>query len=166
MTGRARTPRDAVDPVSAPPRARRAGPVVLVLPVVVLAIALGILAGCGSSSSGSSGSSGGPTGSGAATTGAGAGAATTGAGRSAIAPAVTIKNFSFGPSTVTVAVGTTVTWTNTDDAPHTVTARDASFSSPTLSKGKSFSFTFRKAGTYSYLCSIHQYMSGTVVVHG
>ncbi len=164
MTGPARTPRDAADPVSAPPRTRRAGPAALVLPVVVLAIALGILAGCGSSSSGSSGSSGGPTGSGAATTGAGT--ATTGAGRSAIAPAVTIKNFSFGPSTVTVAVGTTVTWTNTDDAPHTVTARDASFSSPTLSKGKSFSFTFRKAGTYSYLCSIHQYMSGTVVVHG
>jgi plastocyanin len=67
---------------------------------------------------------------------------------------IEIKNFSFG-NPVTVKVGTTVTWTNEDDAPHTVTADDNSFDSKTFNKGGTFSFTFNKAGEFSYYCAIH-----------
>jgi plastocyanin len=77
---------------------------------------------------------------------------------------VKIDNFSFGPATLTVPVGTTVTWTNRDDIPHTVVSTDGVFKSKVLDTDEKFSFTFSKAGTYSYFCSIHPKMTGKVVV--
>ncbi len=79
--------------------------------------------------------------------------------------AVTIANFAFGPAALTVAVGTTVTWTNSDTAGHTVTADDGSFKSGTLGTGATFTQTFAKAGTFAYHCSIHKSMTGTITVH-
>jgi plastocyanin len=80
--------------------------------------------------------------------------------------AVAIDNFAFGPDTLTVAAGTTVTWTNHDDEPHTVVSGDNPrlFKSSALDVGDKFSFKFDKPGTYTYFCSIHPHMTGTVVV--
>jgi len=69
---------------------------------------------------------------------------------------VKIDNFSFGPATLTVAPGTTVTWVNHDDIPHTVVSTDSVFKSKVLDTDEKFSFTFTKAGTYPYFCSIHR----------
>jgi plastocyanin len=77
---------------------------------------------------------------------------------------VKIDNFSFGPTSITVAVGTTVTWTNRDDIPHTVVSTDGVFKSKVMDTDEKFSFTFTKAGTFAYFCSIHPKMTGTVVV--
>ena len=77
---------------------------------------------------------------------------------------VKIDNFSFGPTTITVLVGTTVTWTNRDDIPHTVVSTDGVFKSKVMDTDEKFSFTFTKAGTFAYFCSIHPKMTGTVVV--
>jgi amicyanin len=77
---------------------------------------------------------------------------------------VKIDNFSFGPATVTVAAGTTVTWTNRDDIPHTVVSDDKVFKSKVMDTDETFSFTFSKPGTYSYFCSVHPKMTGKVVV--
>ena len=77
---------------------------------------------------------------------------------------VKIDNFSFGPTSITVAVGTTVTWTNRDDIPHTVVSTDGVFKSKVMDTDENFSFTFTKAGTFAYFCSIHPKMTGTVVV--
>jgi amicyanin len=77
---------------------------------------------------------------------------------------VKIDNFSFGPSELKVAVGTIVTWTNRDDIPHTVVSTDGAFKSKVLDTDEKFSFTFSKAGTYPYFCSIHPKMTGKVVV--
>jgi plastocyanin len=77
---------------------------------------------------------------------------------------VKIDNFSFGPSDLTVPVGTTVTWTNRDDIPHTVVSTDKVFKSKVLDTDEKFSFTFSKAGTYPYFCSIHPKMTGKIVV--
>ena len=78
--------------------------------------------------------------------------------------AVTIDNFNFSPMTLTVAAGTTVTWTNNDDIPHTVRAVDGSFHSKPLDTADSYSFTFAKPGVYSYFCSVHPKMVGKVIV--
>jgi len=77
---------------------------------------------------------------------------------------VKIDNFSFGPGTLTVPVGTTVTWTNRDDIPHTVVSTDGVFKSKVLDTDEKFSYTFSKAGTYPYFCSIHPKMTGKVSV--
>jgi len=77
---------------------------------------------------------------------------------------VKIDNFSFNPATLTVAVGATVTWINRDDIPHTVVSTDGVFKSKTLDTDEKFSYTFTKAGTYSYFCSIHPKMTGKIVV--
>ncbi len=77
---------------------------------------------------------------------------------------VKIDNFSFGPATLTVAVGTTVTWTNRDDIPHTVVSDEKVFKSKVLDTDEKFSFTFTNPGTYPYFCSIHPKMTGKVVV--
>lgn len=77
---------------------------------------------------------------------------------------VKIDNFSFGPATLTVVAGTTVTWTNRDDIPHTVVSDDKVFKSKVLDTDEKFSFTFTKPGTYPYFCSIHPKMTGKVVV--
>jgi plastocyanin len=79
---------------------------------------------------------------------------------------VKIDNFSFGPVTLTVPAGATVTWINRDDIPHTVVSTDDSkmFKSKVLDTDEKFSFTFSKAGTYPYFCSIHPKMTGKVIV--
>jgi plastocyanin len=77
---------------------------------------------------------------------------------------VKIDNFSFGPGTLTVPVGTTVTWTNRDDIPHTVVSTEGLFKSKVLDTDEKFSFTFSKAGTFPYFCSIHPKMTGKIVV--
>src|SRR5258708_22669730 len=77
---------------------------------------------------------------------------------------VKIENFSFGRATLTVAPGTTVTWVNHDDIPHTVVSTDSVFKSKVLDTDEKFSFTFTKTGTYPYFCSIHPKMTATVVV--
>ena len=77
---------------------------------------------------------------------------------------VRIDNFTFGPVTLTVPVGTTVTWTNKDDIPHTVVSTDRAFKSEVLDTDEKFSFTFTKAGNYPYFCSIHPKMTGKLTV--
>jgi plastocyanin len=77
---------------------------------------------------------------------------------------VKIDNFSFGPAELTVAVGTTVTWTNRDDIPHTVVSTDKVFKSKVLDTDEKFSYTFTQAGSFPYFCSIHPKMTGKVAV--
>jgi plastocyanin len=77
---------------------------------------------------------------------------------------IAIQNFAFSPTTVTVKAGSTVTWTNQDQDAHTVTAMAGPFHSPTLNTGQSFHYTFTTAGRYDYLCTIHPFMTATVVV--
>ncbi|MFA4850426.1 MAG: cupredoxin family copper-binding protein [Methanoregula sp.] len=80
---------------------------------------------------------------------------------------IAIKNFAFVPTPLTVKSGTTVTWTNQDSAPHTIvsdTGSPVSIVSDSLSTGASFTFTFTQPGTYTYHCSIHPSMKGTVIV--
>lgn len=73
--------------------------------------------------------------------------------------------FTFKPKTITIKVGTTVTWTNTTTTTHTVTSDDGkTFNSGFISPGGKFSFTFTKAGTYGYHCAIHPFMKGTIIV--
>ena len=77
---------------------------------------------------------------------------------------VKIDNFSFNPATLTVAVGTTVTWTNRDDIPHKVVSSDNVFKSKALDTDEKFSYTFSKTGRYPYFCSLHPKMTGKIVV--
>jgi len=77
---------------------------------------------------------------------------------------VSIDNFAFAPASLTVRVGSTVTWTNRDEEPHTVAATDGSFHSPGMGTGATYARTFPTAGTFDYVCSIHPSMHGTVVV--
>lgn len=77
---------------------------------------------------------------------------------------VSINNFSFSPAEISVKVGDTVVWTNNDSVSHTIAAKDGSFSSPVLSNGSTFKFTFTKAGYTDYICSIHPSMTGKVEV--
>ena len=79
-------------------------------------------------------------------------------------PTIKIDNFVFGPEALTVTVGTTVTWINQDDIPHTVVANDKSFKSKVLDTDERFSFNFTKPGEYGYFCSLHPHMVGKVIV--
>jgi len=80
------------------------------------------------------------------------------------ANSVSIVNMSFSPATLTVTAGTNVTWTNNDGMTHTVTADDDSFDSGNITMGSKFSKVFPTAGTFSYHCTIHPTMKGTIVV--
>jgi plastocyanin len=80
--------------------------------------------------------------------------------------AVKIDNFTFTPQRVNVKAGTTVTWANQDDIPHTVTSATKAFRSKALDTDDKFSFTFTTAGVYEYFCSLHPHMTGTIVVEG
>ena len=120
------------------------------LAVVVLVALAALVAACGGSSS-------------ANTTTPTTPAATTGG--TATASAVAIQNFAFTPKTLTVAPGTTVTWTNNDSTPHNVistvsislnSATTSTIASANLNQGQTFSFTFTKKGVYFYECSIHK----------
>ncbi len=79
---------------------------------------------------------------------------------------ITIDNFTFSPSVLTVTVGTKVTWTNRDDIPHTITDVDhpKDIKSPALDTGDTYSRTFTVAGSYHYFCSLHSHMQGTMIV--
>ncbi len=77
---------------------------------------------------------------------------------------VQIGNFTFKAQVLTVKPGTTVTWTNADDIPHTVTSNTGVFKSKVLDSGDKFSFTFAKPGQFAYFCSLHPHMTGTIVV--
>lgn len=81
---------------------------------------------------------------------------------------VMIQGFKFAPAALVVKVGTTVTWTNRDTDAHTVTSQGGNggpLASSALSTGESYSYTFTKPGTYSYLCTIHPFMTATVTVN-
>lgn len=86
------------------------------------------------------------------------------ASKPAPAVAIDIDNFRFGVIAVEVATGTTVTWTNRDDVPHTVASATRVFKSPPLDTGETFSVTFKDAGTFEYYCSMHPRMIGKIVV--
>lgn len=113
------------------------------------------LAGCGGSDATSSASSATPA-AGSTSTASNTPAAT--------GTTVAINNFVFSPDPITVAVGSTDTWTNDQDVAHTVTADDGSFDSGNLATGDTFEHTFDAAGTFTYHCSIHPNMTGTVIV--
>lgn len=79
------------------------------------------------------------------------------------ATAIKIGNFTFGPQEVKIKAGTTITWTNEDDIPHTVVSPN-NFRSKVLDTDGTYSFTFTTPGTYKYFCSLHPHMTGTIVV--
>ena len=79
---------------------------------------------------------------------------------------VAIQNFAFAPQVIVVPPGTTVTWTNADEDPHTVTATDRAFHSAAMDTDESYSFTFARPGEYAYFCSLHPHMTGKVIVKG
>ncbi len=146
--------------------------------VVLLAAALAVvvLAGCSSPPSGTSPSV--TFGSGGATPGmpgmsgmppmsgppAGPTTSVTAPAAPVTGDAVSIDNFAFVPATLTVRVGSTVTWTNHDEEPHTIAASDGSFHSPGMGSQATYSHTFPTAGKFDYICSIHPFMHATVVV--
>jgi plastocyanin len=78
--------------------------------------------------------------------------------------AIQIDNFHYSPPMLVVAPGTTVTWTNDDDSPHSVREKDGKFKSAALDTDDKFSETFTAPGEYEYFCSIHPYMTGKIVV--
>lgn len=77
---------------------------------------------------------------------------------------VKIENFTFEPETLTVPVGTKVTWVNDDDIPHLVSEKDGKFRSKALDTDDSYSETFSAPGTVEYYCAIHPHMTGKIVV--
>jgi len=77
---------------------------------------------------------------------------------------VKVDNFTFSPETLTVPVNSTVTWVNKDDIPHVIASNDGLFKSKALDTDQKYSYTFSKAGTYSYYCSVHPKMVGKIVV--
>jgi plastocyanin len=120
------------------------------------------LAACSSSGSSTATTSGSTSGSTATTSGS---TATTSGSTASSTDAITIQNFSFHPSSITVAPGATVTVTNKDQVAHTITSSSGAFNTGDVAPGQSKTFTApNKAGSYPYICSIHQYMSGTLVV--
>ena len=80
--------------------------------------------------------------------------------------AITIRNYSFDPGVMKVAAGATVTWINSDGDVHTIKSQEGpeAFQSPALDSGGRYSFTFRHPGTYKYICSVHPFMHGVIVV--
>ena len=77
---------------------------------------------------------------------------------------VKIDNFTFAPATLTVPAGTTVTWLNEDDLPHTIADKDRRFKSKALDTDEAFAYTFSTPGRFEYFCSLHPHMTGTIVV--
>jgi plastocyanin len=114
-----------------------------------------VVAACGGSTGGASTPSTSPS------------APTTNSSSSATAPKeakIVIRGFAYSPTNLSVSVGTKVTVTNEDSTTHTWTADDGQFDSGDLGQGRSFSFTFAKAGSFGYHCSIHPFMKGVVNV--
>ena len=137
--------------------------------VLLAFAAMIVLAACGGSTGGGST----PTPAGNTPTTAPAGntptATATPSGPAMAVSITTSGTFAFSPATITIKVGTTVTWTNTTGAPHTVTSDDGTtfdsgLNTPIAANGGTFSFTFTKAGTFAYHCQIHPFMKATVIV--
>ena len=82
----------------------------------------------------------------------------------ASAPTVKIDNFTFAPATLAVTAGTTVTWKNEDDSPHRIGDKNGTFKSAALDTDDTFSHTFAVPGEYPYICTIHPYMVGKILV--
>lgn len=78
---------------------------------------------------------------------------------------VKVDNFTFSPATLDVPVNSTVSWVNKDDIPHVIAGDDGAFKSKALDTDEKYSYTFTKAGSYSYYCPIHPKMVGKIVVH-
>lgn len=78
--------------------------------------------------------------------------------------AVSIKDFAYAPASLTVSTGTTVTFTNQDSTEHTATASGGAFDTGSIGKGQTKSVTLQRAGTFSYVCSFHPFMHGTITV--
>lgn len=149
---------------------------------LVVILALVPLAGCGDDDDSSGGDSGAESGSvyggsgddsAAADEGAtgedgaaGEDAGATGGGAATDAASVEIVDFAYEPVDVTVNVGGTIEWTNSDSAPHTATAEDDSFDTGSLDKGDAAKITFDEAGTFKYICTFHPFMNATVEVVG
>jgi plastocyanin len=125
----------------------------LLVGIIAVLAALTTVAACGSDSSGG----GAPPAT--ATESASSGSAPAGGGST-----VEIMNFMFMPGSLTVPVGTTVTWKFDDSTDHTVSADDNSFASSPMANGQTFTHTFSTAGTVAYHCSIHPFMKGTIIV--
>jgi plastocyanin len=121
--------------------------------LVVLLAVLAVAAACGSGS-----------GNGGATPASATPSASSGSAAPSGGSTVEIKNFMFTPMTLTVSVGTTVTWKFDDSTQHTVTANDKSFTSSPMASGQTYTHTFNTAGTVAYHCSIHPDMTGTIIV--
>jgi plastocyanin len=139
----------------------RAAMAILAISAVMLAIFVIVLAaGCGGSTRGGAGTTGGTTSPPASTA---PGETTTG-GSPAGGAEVVMKGIKFVPDSLTVKVGQTVTWLNQDNTDHDIVAVQGEFKSGLFGQGKSFSFTFAKAGTYAYYCSVHPNMKGTIIV--
>lgn len=77
---------------------------------------------------------------------------------------IKIDNFAFAPQTITVSAGTTMTWINHDDIPHSVVEKNTLFHSKALDTNDSYSFTFKQAGSYDYFCGLHPHMTGKIIV--
>lgn len=133
--------------------AARVRPRRLLVGIIAVLAALTTVAACGSDSGG------GGTPPPASTQSASSGSAPAGGGST-----VEIMNFMFMPASLTVPVGTTVTWKFDDSTDHTVTADDNSFASSPMANGQTFTHTFSSAGTVAYHCSIHPFMKGTITV--
>jgi plastocyanin len=93
----------------------------------------------------------------------------TSAGEAVVAAAaspttVKIDNFAFAPATLTITAGTTVTWKNEDDSPHRIGDKNGAFKSAALDTDETFSHTFASPGEYPYICTIHPYMVGRIIV--
>jgi plastocyanin len=125
----------------------------LLVGIIAVLAALTTVAACGSDSGGG----GAPPAT--ATESASSGSAPAGGGST-----VEIMNFMFMPGSLTVPVGTTVTWKFDDSTDHTVSADDNSFASSPMANGQTFTHTFSTAGTVAYHCSIHPFMKGTIIV--
>ena len=96
----------------------------------------------------------------------GGGIASAEAATPAAKPTITIDGYAFHPATLTVKKGAAVIWVNKDDDVHTIksTGGPEAFNSPALDSGTQFGFVFHRAGTYRYICSVHPYMHGVIVV--
>jgi plastocyanin len=101
---------------------------------------------------------------GATTAGTAAGSGAGASSAAASSAEVKIDNFFFSPQEIRVKAGTTITWKNQDDIPHTVTSTAKVFKSQALDTDDNFSFTFTTPGVYQYFCSLRPHMTGTIVV--
>jgi len=135
--------------------------IALSLPLVLLAFAF---ASCGDDDNAESTGTTGGGGEATATTPPTSGSEGAPSGEAVRSEKVEIVDFAYDPDPTTIQAGGKVTWINRDSAPHTATADDGSFDTGTIEQGKLKSESFKQPGTYTYICTIHPDMHGTVEV--